>query len=68
LKKDIQTTSHDSIEDAKYALLLWKAYKGFVEEGRFEEVIEDVFYEGQKMVSVLFRDYGVFALVGLLGR
>lgn len=51
LKKDIQTHTHDSIEDARYALLLYKLYQQFEEEGRFEDVMEDIFFEGQKVVS-----------------
>ncbi|ORX33274.1 ubiquitin carboxyl-terminal hydrolase-domain-containing protein [Kockovaella imperatae] len=49
LKKDIQTSMHDSIEDAKYALLLYRLYQRFVEENRFDDVVEDIFYEGQKL-------------------
>jgi hypothetical protein len=50
LKKDIQTTTHDSIEDARYALLLYKLYEQFEADGRFEDVMEDIFAEGQKVV------------------
>ncbi|WVQ97692.1 PAB-dependent poly(A)-specific ribonuclease subunit PAN2 [Kwoniella sp. CBS 9459] len=51
LKKDIQTHSHDSIEDAKYALLLfrlWKRYEG-QDEVAFENVMDDIFNEGHKL-------------------
>jgi PAB-dependent poly(A)-specific ribonuclease subunit 2 len=51
LKQDIQTQSHDSIEDAKGALLLYKLYLRFEEEGRFDDVMEDIFIEGRKTVS-----------------
>ena len=51
LKKDIQTSAHDSNEDARYALLLYKLYKEFEMDGRFEDVMEDIFNEGQKWVS-----------------
>lgn len=50
LKKDIQTSTHDSIEDARYALLLYKLYQTFETEGRFEDVMEDIFIEGRKTV------------------
>ena len=53
LKKDIQTHTHDSIEDSKYALLLYKLSQQFEEQGRFEDVMEDIFYEGQKVVRDL---------------
>lgn len=48
LKKDIQTKEHDSIEDARHAYLLYKKYKLFDEEGRFDDVMEDIFAEGHK--------------------
>lgn len=51
LKKDIQTNMHDSIEDARYALLLYKQWQEFEKDGRFEDVMEDIFYEGQKLVG-----------------
>lgn len=50
LKKDIQTSTHDSIEDARHALLLYKLYEQFERDGRFEDVMEDIFAEGQKVV------------------
>lgn len=42
---------HDSIEDARYALLLYKQWQDFEKDGRFEDVMEDIFYEGQKLVG-----------------
>lgn len=48
LKTDIQTSEHDSIEDARHAYLLYKKYKHFEEEDRFEDVMEDIFAEGHK--------------------
>lgn len=48
LKKDIQTKEHDSIEDARHAYLLFKKYQQFDEDGRFEDVMEDIFVEGHK--------------------
>lgn len=52
LKEDIQTAEHDSIEDARCALQLYKKYLGFVEENRFEDVMEDIFETGQRLVSI----------------
>ncbi|KAK8846644.1 PAB-dependent poly(A)-specific ribonuclease subunit PAN2 [Kwoniella newhampshirensis] len=51
LKKDIQTHSHDSIEDARFALLLFKLWRDYENEGEgvFENVMEDVFNEGHKV-------------------
>jgi PAB-dependent poly(A)-specific ribonuclease subunit 2 len=48
LKKEIQSKEHDSIEDARYAYLLYKKYRHFEDEGRFEDVMEDIFAEGHK--------------------
>lgn len=56
LKKDIQTSTHDSIEDARYALLLYKLYRDFEAQGRFEDVMEDIFVEGQKLVGCCLSD------------
>lgn len=51
LKKDIQTASHDSIEDARYALLLYKLWEDFKRDGRLADVMDDIFFEGHKLVS-----------------
>ncbi|BEJ17494.1 hypothetical protein CspHIS471_0608950 [Cutaneotrichosporon sp. HIS471] len=48
LKKEIQSKEHDSIEDARYAYLLYKKYRQFEDDGRFEDVMEDIFAEGHK--------------------
>lgn len=56
LKQDIQLAEHDSIEDARSALLLYKKYLDFIEEGRFKDVMEDIFESGKRLVSrVRFR-------------
>lgn len=52
LKKDIQTSSHDSIEDARYALLLYNLWKDFNRDGRLSDVMDDIFFEGHKLVSI----------------
>lgn len=51
LKQDIQLAEHDSIEDARSALLLYKKYLDFIEEGRFKDVMEDIFDAGKRLVS-----------------
>lgn len=50
LKKDIQQNDHghDSIEDARHAYLLYKKYVEFKAEDRFEDVMDDIFFEGHK--------------------
>ena len=51
LKQDIQTAEHDSIEDARCALQLYKKDQTFVQENRFEDVLEDIYEAGQRLVS-----------------
>ncbi|CAG8494661.1 13748_t:CDS:10 [Funneliformis mosseae] len=48
LNQDIQTDTHDSIEDARTALAIYKKYLQFKSEGIFEEVLEDIYSEGRK--------------------
>lgn len=57
LKKDIQTSTHDSIEDARHALLLYKLYQEFERDGRFADVMEDIFNEGQKVVCLTITSW-----------
>ncbi|KAI9199852.1 ubiquitin carboxyl-terminal hydrolase-domain-containing protein [Polychytrium aggregatum] len=47
LKQDIQGESHDSIEDAHTALLLYRKYQQWSGEGVFERVLESVYEEGR---------------------
>ncbi|KAJ3080721.1 poly(A)-specific ribonuclease [Quaeritorhiza haematococci] len=49
LRQDIQTDMHDSVEDAKTALALYKKYLQLKEEGTFEQVLEDVYEEGRAL-------------------
>lgn len=48
LQDYIQQDSHDSIEDARTALLLYKKYKKFKEEGIFEEKLKEIYDLGKK--------------------
>ncbi|KAJ3012531.1 UNVERIFIED_CONTAM: poly(A)-specific ribonuclease [Siphonaria sp. JEL0065] len=48
LQSDIQQDTHDSIEDARAALLLYKKYLALSKEGIFEGVLEDVYEEGRR--------------------
>ncbi|RIA93213.1 ubiquitin carboxyl-terminal hydrolase-domain-containing protein [Glomus cerebriforme] len=48
LNQNIQTDTHDSIEDARTALSIYKKYLQFKSEGRFEKVLEDIYNEGRK--------------------
>ncbi|KAI8898850.1 ubiquitin carboxyl-terminal hydrolase-domain-containing protein [Globomyces pollinis-pini] len=47
LQQDIQTVTHDSVEDARTALLLYKKYLEIKEKGNFEKVMEDIYEEGR---------------------
>ncbi|KAG8872977.1 poly(A)-specific ribonuclease [Tulasnella sp. 331] len=49
LKEGIQAVTHDSIEDARAALLLYQKYQEYEEEGRFDEVLEEIYREGKKV-------------------
>ncbi|KTW27568.1 poly(A)-specific ribonuclease [Pneumocystis jirovecii RU7] len=48
LQDYIQQDSHDSIEDARTALLLYKKYKEFKEQGIFEEKLKEIYDLGKK--------------------
>ncbi|KAJ2956748.1 hypothetical protein NQZ79_g7424 [Umbelopsis isabellina] len=48
LELDIQQVTHNSIEDAKTALLLYKKYLELRENGTFGKVLEDIYEMGRK--------------------
>jgi len=50
LKEDIQQDTHDSIEDARSALLLYKMYQKFEEEHIFDEKLEELYRVGKEYV------------------
>jgi len=50
LKEEIQQETHDSIEDARSALLLYKAYQTFEEEHIFDEKLEEIYRVGKEYV------------------
>ena len=51
LHEYIQTDTHDSIEDARSALKLYKAFQDFEEQGIFDEKLDEVYREGPKHVG-----------------
>lgn len=44
---------HDSIEDALAALRLYRLYENFRRDGRLDDVMEDLYEEGRRVVSDL---------------
>jgi hypothetical protein len=50
LQQDIQQDTHDSIEDARSALLLYKAYQDMEEEHTFDDKLEELYRVGRENV------------------
>ncbi|KZP32520.1 PAB-dependent poly-A-specific ribonuclease subunit PAN2 [Athelia psychrophila] len=48
LHENIQTDTHDSIEDARSTLLLYKKYIDFEEEGSFDKTLDDIYKAGRQ--------------------
>ncbi|KAG2231202.1 hypothetical protein INT48_005923 [Thamnidium elegans] len=48
LQQDIQSETHDSIEDARTALILYKKYLEYKQNGSFGKVLEDIYEAGHK--------------------
>src|SRR6266404_6111441 len=46
LHENIQTDTHDSIEDARSALMLYKAYEDLEEQGIVDEKLDELYREG----------------------
>jgi len=51
LREHIQANVHDSIEDARSALKLYKAYHEYEEEGTFDQVLQELSNKGRQYVS-----------------
>lgn len=51
LHENIQQDVHDSIEDARSALNLYKAYHEFEGQGTFDQKLEELYREGRQYVS-----------------
>nr|POE75484.1 pab-dependent poly(a)-specific ribonuclease subunit pan2 [Quercus suber] len=61
LHEDIQqdvAAGHDSIEDARTALKLWRKYLEYEAEGRLAQVMNDVWYRGKTTDFKVPTDYG----------
>ena len=52
LGENIQTDTHDSIEDALSALRLYKAYQAAESAGTFDEKLDELYREGKKYVRL----------------
>jgi hypothetical protein len=50
-KQEIQVDTHDSIEDARAALLLHRTFQEREAEGTFDELLREIYTEGKKLVS-----------------
>jgi hypothetical protein len=51
LHENIQTDTHDSIEDARSALMLYTAYQDFDAQGILDEKLDELYREGRKNVG-----------------
>lgn len=49
LGEEIQIETHDSIEDARMALFIYKRYLDYEAEGRFDQVLKDIYAEGREV-------------------
>ena len=52
LKENIQTDTHDSIEDALSALKLYKVHLQLEAEGTFDKKLEELYREGRQYVRL----------------
>ncbi|KAI9759589.1 MAG: Protein kinase C-like 1 [Chaenotheca gracillima] len=49
LREQIQTDTHDSIEDARTALALYRKYQEFRDAGVFESILVDIYAKGREV-------------------
>jgi PAB-dependent poly(A)-specific ribonuclease subunit 2 len=66
LKEKVQQGNHDSIEDARAALRLWRKYKEFADAGIVELKVDEI-YESGKAWNWTGPDDSIPAGAGLLG-
>lgn len=57
LHEHIQTDTHDSIEDARSALNLYKAYNELEKKGLFDQKLEELYAEGRLYVGAPFYPF-----------
>jgi hypothetical protein len=53
LHENIQIDTHDSIEDARSTLLLYKAYHEFEGKGIFDQKLEELYKAGRQYVRAV---------------
>ena len=61
LREEIQTETHDSIEDARTALRLYRKYQEFKDAGVFENILADIYARGREVnykVPAAIKDTG----------
>ncbi|KAI4288736.1 MAG: hypothetical protein L6R35_002003 [Caloplaca aegaea] len=61
LKANIQSETHDSVEDALTALRLWRKYEEFRDAGVVEKMVDEIYTAGRKL------NYKVPEKVGVVG-
>jgi len=49
LEELVQTANHDSVEDARTAIRLWREWQKFERQGRVEEVLQEVYRRGREV-------------------
>ncbi len=50
LEEQIQIDTHDSIEDARAALLLYNKFREHEDSGTFDDLLREIYNEGKKLV------------------
>jgi PAB-dependent poly(A)-specific ribonuclease subunit 2 len=64
LKQHIQIDTHDSIEDARAALLLYEEYIKHESQGTFDDLLKDIYNEGKRLVR-WSTQFGSFSLLSV---
>ncbi|TPX39823.1 hypothetical protein SeMB42_g03619 [Synchytrium endobioticum] len=68
LGEQIQAESHDSVEDARTALMLYQKYKEMVQIGQLESMLEELYEEGRalnfKVPTIPTEANGMMSLLG----
>ena len=57
LKEEVQTGNHDSIEDARTALRLWRKYQEFDDAGIMEQIVNKAYRDAKKTAFIPRWEY-----------